>query len=117
VETSLGLGNDLSQVSSPRFCLVVDSLFLDGYEGLDELSGEWKLPLRLGLRLLNIEKRGTRTGARRGWAGPNGPTGLGPSGLDFGPIRPTVYLLHFGLLSPSIVGFVCRYLRDKGVGS
>jgi hypothetical protein len=52
---------------------------------------------RLGLRLLNTEERGTRTGARRGWAGPNGPAGLGPSGLSFGPIRSTVHLLRFGL--------------------
>jgi hypothetical protein len=72
---------------------------------------------RLGLHLFNTEQRGTRTNTRRGWAGPNGPVGLGPSGLGFGPICSTVHLLHFGLLSPSIVGFGRRYLRDQVEGS
>jgi hypothetical protein len=75
------------------------------------------LPTRLGLRLLNTEERGTRTGARRGWASLNGPSSLGPSGLGFIPIHSMVHLLHFGLLSPSIVGFGRRYLRDKVEGS
>jgi hypothetical protein len=35
------------------------------------------LPLRLGLHLLNTEQRGSRTATKMGWAGPNGPTGLG----------------------------------------
>jgi hypothetical protein len=42
--TSLGLGDDLSQVSSPRVSLVVDLLFLGGSEELDGASGEWWLP-------------------------------------------------------------------------
>jgi hypothetical protein len=72
---------------------------------------------RLGLHLFNIEQRGTRTGARRGWAGSNGPVGMGPSGLGFGLIRSTVHLLLFGLLSPSIVPFGRRYLHDQVEGS
>jgi hypothetical protein len=89
----------------PRVSLVVDLLFLGG------------LHTRLWLSLLNTEERGTRTDAKRGWAGPNGPAGLGPSRLGFGPIRSTVHLLHFGLLSPSIVGFGRRYLHDQVEGS
>jgi hypothetical protein len=44
VVTSLGLGNDFSRVSSARVSLIVDRLFLGGSEGLDVVSGEWRLP-------------------------------------------------------------------------
>jgi hypothetical protein len=71
------------------------------------------LHTRLGLHLFNTEQRGTLTSTKRGWAGLNGPASLGPSGLGFSRIRSTVHLLHFGLLSPSIVGFGRRYLRNK----
>jgi hypothetical protein len=95
----------------------MDRLFLSCSEGLDGVPREWQLAHGLGLCLLNTKERGTRIGAGRGWAGLNGPAVLGPSRLGFGPIRSMVHLLHFGLLSPSIVGFGRRYLRDKGEGS
>jgi hypothetical protein len=58
VATSLGLGNDFSQVSSPRVSLVVDFLFLGGSEGLDGVSSEWRLAHGLGLHHLTPSKGG-----------------------------------------------------------
>jgi hypothetical protein len=80
----LGLAMISLECPPPRVSLVVDPLFLGGSKELDNVSGEW----RLAPAKLNTEERGTRTAARRGWAGPNGPAGLGSSGLGFGPIGP-----------------------------
>jgi hypothetical protein len=75
------------------------------------------LPLRLGFHELNTEERGSQIDTRTGWAGPLGLAGLGPSGLDCGPVCSTVHLLHFVSLAPSIVDFGRRYLRDQVEGS
>jgi hypothetical protein len=74
------------------------------------------LHTRLGLHLLNTKQRGTRTATKVGWVGPNRPYGLGPSRLGFSPNFSMVHLLHFGSLSPSIVGFGRRYLCDQVEG-
>jgi hypothetical protein len=62
----------------PRVSLVVDLFFLD-----DSENGG--LPLRLGFHELNTEERAAQTDAKPGWAGPNGPTGLGLFWAGSGP--------------------------------
>jgi hypothetical protein len=112
----LGLAMISLECSPPRVSLVVNFLFLVGSEGLDSVSGEWRLAHAIRLHLLNTEERRARTATKRGWAGPNGPAGLGLSGLGFGPTFSTVHLLHFGSLAPSIVGFGRLYLRNQVEG-
>jgi hypothetical protein len=39
----LGLAMISLECPPPRVCLIVDRLFLGGFEGLDDVSGEWRL--------------------------------------------------------------------------
>jgi hypothetical protein len=84
----LGLAMISPECPPPRVSLVVDLLFLDNSEGLDDISGEWPFYMRLGLHLLNTEERGTRTAAIRGSAGPNGPVDLGLLGSVSAQLSP-----------------------------
>jgi hypothetical protein len=69
--------------------------------------GNGGLHTRLGFHVLNTEERG-RTDTRMGWAGRPMPS--------FGPICPTLHLLHFISWAPSIVGFERRFLHDQVEG-
>jgi hypothetical protein len=63
------------------------------------------LPLRLGFHELNTEERAARTDAKPGWAGPNGPIGLGLFWAGSGPFFSPRLILTFCTWLPSFVSF------------
>jgi hypothetical protein len=101
----LGLAMISLECPPPRVSLVVDRLFLGGSEGLDDVSGEWRLAPAIRLHILNTEERGTRTATKVGWAGPNGPTGLGLFWAGSGPFFSPLLILTFCTWHPSFVSF------------
>jgi hypothetical protein len=60
----LGLAMISLECPSPRVSLVVDSLFLGGFEGLDGVSGEWRPFSAIRVHELNTEERGSQTDTR-----------------------------------------------------
>jgi hypothetical protein len=101
----------------PRVSLVVDLLFLGGSEGLDGVSGEWRLAHAIRVPQTQHRRKGGANCHQEGLGRPAWADRPGTFLALFWPVFSTLHLVHFGSLGPSIVGFGHRYLRDQVEGS